>query len=153
MPCYATVVVRISWYCCVTSMTCTRRQPKTREKQKANKEVAIMYCCISFGSSLCYCSCLLCVLCFNVVISDVVLWPVCVLYIKPFFLLVHIQHTKCSRWFFILERCKLWSQNYDTSRYVVDNSINIVLMDQVNKSWACHFRLFISLFSHFRQPE
>ena len=31
----------------------------------------------------------------------------CVLHIKPFFLLVGIQHTQCPRWFFILERYKL----------------------------------------------
>ena len=33
-------------------------------------------------------------------------WCVCVLHIKPFFLLVDIQHTQCPRCFFILERYK-----------------------------------------------
>ena len=40
---------------------------------------------------------------------------ICVLHIKPFFLLVDIQHSQCPRWFFVLEIQALWSQNYDTS--------------------------------------
>ena len=52
---------------------------------------------------------------------------VCVFHIKPFFVLVDIQHTQCPRWFFILERCKLGChkttiQTATLYQYQVDSS-------------------------------
>ena len=48
-----------------------------------------------------------------------------VLHIKPFFLLVDIQHTQCPRWFFILERYTLCGHKTTTQAatlYQVDSS-------------------------------
>ena len=46
---------------------------------------------------------------------------VCVLHIKPFFLLVDIQHAQCPRWFFILERYELCGHKpiHDIGSYYV----------------------------------
>ena len=59
---------------------------------------------------------------------------VCVL-IKPFFLLVNIQHTHWPRWFFILDRYKFYGNKTTiqaTTLYQVDSSINI------NGTIQCH---------------
>ena len=49
----------------------------------------------------------------------------CVLHVRPFFLLVDIQHTQCPRQFFILERYKLCGHKTTTQTammYQVDSS-------------------------------
>ena len=59
---------------------------------------------------------------------------VCVL-IKPFFLLVNIQHTHWPRWFFILDRYKFYGNKTTiqaATLYQVDSSINI------NGTIQCH---------------
>ena len=52
-------------------------------------------------------------------------WCVCVIHIKPFFLLVDFQHTQSVSALILRPReiQPLWSQNYDTGSYVINSTM------------------------------